>query len=68
MPSSAAPETRIQRFRQRMQRQGFRQINLWVPDTRAPAFARECRKQSRLAARSGNEVLRGVEQGIDGWT
>jgi hypothetical protein len=28
----------------------LRQIQLWVPDTRSPAFAAECRRQSLLVA------------------
>jgi hypothetical protein len=33
-----------------MRPRGFRQIQLWVPDTRSPAFAAECRGQSLLVA------------------
>jgi len=34
-----------------MQRTGLRLMQLWVPDTRAPGFAKECRRQSLLIAR-----------------
>jgi len=51
-----------------MQKQAFRQINLWVPDTRAASFARTCARQSRLAAKSGNEFLRGADRAIGDWT
>ncbi len=30
----------------------MRPVQLWVPDTRAPAFADECRRQCLLAARA----------------
>jgi hypothetical protein len=33
-----------------MKAKGLRQIQLWVPDTRSPAFAAECRRQSLLVA------------------
>ena len=29
---------------------GFRSIQIWVPDTRQPGFAEECRRQSRVSA------------------
>jgi hypothetical protein len=33
-----------------MREAGMRPIQLWVPDTKFPAFAEECRRQSLLAA------------------
>ncbi|MGH7879407.1 MAG: antitoxin MazE-like protein [Candidatus Binataceae bacterium] len=55
-----------------MRRNGFRQVNLWVPDTRSPEFIRECRRQSRLASaarqRVVNELLLGAAGAVDGWT
>ncbi len=38
----------VRRYRERMRAQGFRPVQLWVPDTRSPAFAAECRRQSLL--------------------
>ena len=29
---------------------GLRPVQLWVPDTRQPGFADECRRQSRVVA------------------
>jgi len=49
----APPSTKhqnVRRYRERMRASGFRQIQLWVPDTRSPAFAAECRRQSLLVA------------------
>ena len=40
----------VRRYRERMRAKGFRQIQLWVPDTRSPGFAAECRRQSLLVA------------------
>jgi hypothetical protein len=31
-----------------MRKAGLRPIQIWVPDTRSPAFAKECRRQSAL--------------------
>ncbi|MYG51399.1 MAG: DUF3018 family protein [Rhodospirillaceae bacterium] len=31
---------------------GLRLVHLWVPDSRAPGFAEECRRQTALAAAS----------------
>ena len=39
---------RVQRHRDRLRACGVRPIRIWVPDTRAPGFAEECRRQSRL--------------------
>jgi Protein of unknown function (DUF3018) len=51
MPSSrASTHDNVRRYRERMRAKGLRQIQLWVPDTRSPAFAAECRRQSLLVA------------------
>ncbi|TAM06387.1 MAG: DUF3018 family protein [Paraburkholderia sp.] len=56
--------------RQAMRRAGMRLIQIWVPDTRAPGFADECRRQSRLlaetAAESESEDLDFIEQASEG--
>lgn len=62
----------VRRYRERMKAQRFRQLNLWVPDTRSPRFAEECRRQSRLAAEHdrANEVtdlLAEAARDIEGW-
>jgi hypothetical protein len=41
---------RVQKHRQVLRAAGMRPIQIWVPDTRAPGFAEECRRQSLLAA------------------
>jgi hypothetical protein len=38
------------RYRDKMRRQGMRLVQFWAPDTRAPGFADECRRQSALVA------------------
>jgi hypothetical protein len=39
---------RVQRYRARLRASGLRPVQIWVPDTRQPGFADECRRQSRL--------------------
>jgi hypothetical protein len=46
----------VARYRDRMRAAGFRLVQFWVPDTRAPRFAAECRRQSRLASRHPHEA------------
>jgi len=41
---------RMRRYRARLQAQGLRPVQIWVPDARRPGFAEECRRQSRLVA------------------
>jgi Protein of unknown function (DUF3018) len=62
-----------QAYRTRMKELGFRQINLWVPDTRAPNFRKECRRQSKLAAaadrsESIDDIPDAVAGTVEGWT
>jgi hypothetical protein len=54
-PSAAkrkANRAKVAAYRARMRAQGLRQIQMWVPDTRSPEFAKEARRQSRALARS----------------
>ena len=39
---------RVQKHRDALRAAGLRPVQLWVPDTRRPGFAAECRRQSRL--------------------
>lgn len=39
---------RMRGYRARRQAAGLRLVQLWVPDTRSPRFAAECRRQARL--------------------
>nr|WP_298376111.1 antitoxin MazE family protein [uncultured Halomonas sp.] len=65
---------RVQKYRDKLRAQGMRPITIWVPDTRAPGFAEECRRQSRLAAEADKQdptldsFLDAALMDIDGWT
>ena len=48
-PSSAK---KVRAHRARLRTQGLRPVQIWVPDTRLPAFVRQARRQARLVAAS----------------
>lgn len=41
---------RVQRRRDALRASGLRPVQIWVPDTRSPGFADECRRQSLVVA------------------
>ncbi len=43
---------RVQKRRDAMRAAGLRPVQIWVPDTRRPGFAAECRRQSALVAKA----------------
>lgn len=71
--SKQAAHASVERYRSRMRRAGFRLVQLWVPDTRMEGFTKECRRQSRAAARHRpheSGVLTWITKASDceGWT
>lgn len=58
MPTHASNNTapRMKQYRDRLRAAGLRPIQLWVPDTRAPGFAAECRRQSAALAHDQAEA------------
>jgi hypothetical protein len=71
---STQANARVQKYRNALRAAGLRPVQLWVPDTRRPDFAEECRRQSRLAAQADkDEVSMGrfmdaALADVDGWT
>jgi len=63
---------RVAKRRAALRALGLRPVQIWVPDTRAPGFAEECRRQSRLLRNDPHEkvVLDWIEQVADttDWT
>jgi hypothetical protein len=51
MTKAAAARKTVQRYRERMRGSGLRLVQVWLPDTRAPGFVEECRRQSLAAKR-----------------
>jgi len=41
---------RVRKHREQLRAAGLRPVQIWVPDTRQPGFAEECRRQSLLVA------------------
>ncbi|MCA3586258.1 MAG: antitoxin MazE family protein [Methylocystis sp.] len=46
----SAVRSRVAAHRAQLRARGLRPIQIWVPDTRAPGFAEEARRQSLLVA------------------
>ena len=46
---------RVRSHRERMRARGLRPIQIWVPDTRTAAFAKEAHRQSLAVAQSAGE-------------
>jgi hypothetical protein len=45
----------VRKHRRNLKRAGLRPIQIWVPDTRNPKFAEECKRQSQIIADSQRE-------------
>jgi hypothetical protein len=48
MPTSVG--LRVRKRRDALRAAGLRPVQIWVPDTRRPGFAEECRRQSQAVA------------------
>ena len=65
---------RVQKRRDALRMAGLRPVQIWVPDTRRPDFADECRRQSRLAAEADvadTDMLEFMDEAladVGGWT
>lgn len=65
---------RVQKHRDALRLAGLRFVQIWVPDTRRPNFAEECRRQSRLVAQADSddaEMQQFMDEAladVDGWT
>ena len=63
---------RVKKHRDALRAAGLRPVQIWVPDTRSPRFAAECKRQSLLVAQEAaheSETLLWLEQVADteGW-
>lgn len=65
---------RVQAHRTKLRKAGLRPVQIWVPDTRQPGFAKECRRQSLAAARADARdadtprFMDAALADIEGWT
>jgi len=71
--ATAHVNTRVQKHRAALRKAGLRPVQIWVPDTRRPDFADECRRQSRLAAQADltdadvRQLMDEALADMDGW-
>jgi hypothetical protein len=57
---------RVRKHRQALRRAGLRPVQIWVPDTRRPGFAEECRRQSAaLIEARERDLLAWIEAAAD---
>lgn len=65
--SSVAAAAHMRSYRAWLRAAGFRPVQIWLPDVRAPGFAEEARRQSLLASASAHEedTLRFIEAAAD---
>jgi Protein of unknown function (DUF3018) len=65
---------RVQKRRSALRMAGLRPVQIWVPDTRRPDFAKECLRQSELVSKSDaqdsemQQFMDAVLSDVDGWT
>ena len=61
----------VQNYHAGLRASGLRPVRIWVPDTRSPGFAEECRCQSRLLRSDPEEpetsAWPSTVADIDGW-
>jgi hypothetical protein len=64
---------RVEKRRMALRMAGLRPVQIWVPDTRLPGFAAECKRQSSLAAQSDlldpalHKLMDDALADVDGW-
>lgn len=65
---------RVQKRRSALRMAGLRPVQIWVPDTRQPGFAQECRRQSQIASQADmadaemQRLMDAALVDVDGWT
>ena len=65
---------RVEKRRTALRMAGLRPVQIWVPDTRQPNFANECRRQSLLVSQADasnvelNQFMDAALTDLDGWT
>lgn len=66
--------SRVQKHRDALRMAGLRPVQIWVPDTRRPDFAEECRRQCLLVAQTDSadtamqQFMDEALADMDGWT
>jgi len=71
---TAHVNARVQKHRDAMPMAGLRPVQIWVPETRRPDFAQECRRQSLLVAQADSadtamqQLMDESAAEVEGWT
>ncbi|TQV62171.1 MAG: DUF3018 family protein [Halothiobacillaceae bacterium] len=64
-------QQRVEKRRHALREAGLRPVQIWVPDTRRPGFADECKRQSMRLTDDPQEpdILKWIESAtdIEGW-
>ncbi len=58
------PARRMSAYRARMRKAGLKQVVMWLPDTKSPAFIKAAKQQSLAIAKhdpAGDEMLQWIE-------
>ena len=64
---------RVEKRRSALRMAGLRPVQIWVPDTRRPDFAAECKRQSKLVSQADmadKDMLDFMDEtlsDVDGW-
>ncbi len=64
----------VQKHRDALSMAGLRPVQIWVPNTRRPGFAEECRRQCLLVAQDDSadtamqQLMDEALTDLDGWT
>lgn len=72
--ASTHVNSRVQKHRDALRMAGLRPVQIWVPDTRRPGFAEECRRQSVLVSQADStdkdmqDFMDDALTDVDGWT
>lgn len=72
--ATAHVNQRVQKHRNALRMAGLRPVQIWVPDTRRPGFADECRRQSLLVAKADHsdsaiqQLMDEAFADVEGWT
>ena len=72
--ATAHVNQRVQKHRDALRMAGLRPVQIWVPDTRRPDFAEECRRQCLLVAQSDSadmamqQFMNEALADLGGWT
>lgn len=61
---------RVRKHRETLRKAGYRPVTIWVPDTRAPQFIEQCRKQSAALNKQDEKEIMDWMDGVrdtEGW-